>query len=59
MASKHPVCPYCGGRYQTINKMVDGASVKCEWCPKCDDTIFTHKQSLELDKLKREKAGAK
>ena len=60
MASKHLLCSKClNARYETINKVEDGISFKCEHCPKCGDTILTHKQSLELDKFRREKAGTK
>ena len=29
------------------------AVVDCEFCPECGDTVFTHEQSLKLDKLRR------
>jgi NMD protein affecting ribosome stability and mRNA decay len=60
MASKHLLCSKCfKARYETINKMKDGISFQCEHCPKCGDIILTHKQSLELDRLRREKADDK
>jgi putative zinc finger/helix-turn-helix YgiT family protein len=32
------------------NQKVTIPNVQCEICPKCNDIVFTHKQSLELDK---------
>ena len=56
MASKHLLCSNCfKARYETINIIKDGISVKAEHCPKCHDIVYTHKQSLALDKLRREK----
>jgi putative zinc finger/helix-turn-helix YgiT family protein len=34
------------------NQKVTIPNIECEICPKCNDIVFTHKQSLELDKMR-------
>ena len=60
MSSKHMLCLNCmKARYETINMIVKGISLKAEYCPKCHDIVYTPKQSLALDKLRWEKAEEK
>lgn len=53
------ICSKClKGRYQTIKRLFylspgHPAQVEASWCPKCNDIIYTHKQGLAIDKLKK------
>jgi hypothetical protein len=50
------ICTACfNNEYQTITieKEVVG-NVECEKCPSCGDIVFTHQQSLALDKKRIE-----
>ena len=38
----------------TKYKMGKALQVECLMCPNCGDIVFTHEQSLELDKKRKE-----
>ena len=38
----------------TVNGVIKTIhDIECEQCPSCKDIIFTHQQSLELDKIRK------
>jgi formate dehydrogenase maturation protein FdhE len=59
------ICSECGkAEYKTINRLSwlapgEYATVEAEFCKACGDIVYTHAQSLALDKLRREKAEVK
>jgi hypothetical protein len=53
------ICSSCGkAEYKTIKRLTYLApgkfeALECEWCPKCGDLVYTHDQSVALDKARR------
>jgi len=53
------ICSICGkSEYQTIKRLTwlapgRYAAVEAEFCKECGDLVYTHEQSVELDKARR------
>lgn len=53
------ICSSCfKAEYKTITRITylapgKYAEVEAEFCPKCGDLVYTHDQSVELDKARR------